>query len=65
MDKKVIAGRLKSLRGGTPIRAVAKDCGISHSALAMYENARRVPKDEIKIKLAKYYNTSIEDLFFT
>lgn len=65
VDKKSIAERLRALRGSKTVRDVARDCNISHSALAMYENGQRIPKDEIKIKLAKYYNTSIEDLFFT
>ena len=64
MDNKMIANRLKSIRGEKTIRQVAKDCQISYSALAMYETGQRVPKDAIKIKLARYYNTSVEALFF-
>ena len=44
---------------------VANDCGISVSALAMYESGKRMPRDEIKVKLARYYNTTVEALFFT
>ena len=64
MDSAVIAARLRKARGDKTIRGVAKDCGISHSALAMYETGQRIPKDEIKIRLARYYNTSVEALFF-
>ena len=35
------------------------------SALAMYEAGERVPRDEIKIKLAKIYNRSVNYIFFT
>ena len=65
MDKKVIGERLKKLRGDRTIRQAASDMGISYSTLAMYENGHRAPKDEIKIRIANYYGTSVEDLFFT
>lgn len=65
MDKKVIGERLKKLRGDKTIRQVAADCSISYSSLAMYENGHRVPRDEVKKKLADYFGTSIEALFFT
>ncbi len=64
MDKKIIGERLRKARGEKTIRQVAKDCGISYSALSMYEIGRRMPKDSVKIKLASYYNTSVEALFF-
>lgn len=65
MNKKVIGERLKKLRGEKTIRQVANDVGISYSTLAMYENGYRVPKDEVKRKLAHYFDTSVEALFFT
>ena len=65
MNKKVIAEKLRAARGSKTVREVAKDCGISFSALSMYETGQRIPKDEIKVKLANYYNTSVEALFFT
>lgn len=44
---------------------VAKDIGISPSALGMYELELRTPRDEVKIKLANYYGKSVQDIFFT
>lgn len=64
MDKKSIGKRLSQLRGNKTREEVASDLGISLSALQMYENAQRVPKDEIKIKLANYYKKSVQELFF-
>lgn len=64
MDKEKIANKLLKLRGDKTQEAVAKDVGISHSALAMYEGAKRIPRDEIKLALANYYGVSIEMLFF-
>ena len=61
---KEIGQRLRELRGETPRENVAKACNISASALSMYENGYRVPKDKVKIKLAKYFGTSVESIFF-
>ena len=66
MDSNKIAQRLKDLRENTykPRRVVAEDLGISESALTAYEMGARVPRDEIKIKLADYYETTVESIFF-
>lgn len=59
-----VGKRLIVLRGNKTQEKVASDCGISTSALAMYETGKRMPRDEIKVKLARYYNTTVEELFF-
>ena len=65
MNNKVMAEKLRKLRGNRSRQEVAEACGISVSALAMYEASERVPRDEIKIKLAKFYNRSGSYIFFT
>lgn len=65
MNTKIMAEKLRKLRGTKSRQEVAKACGISTSALAMYEAGERVPRDDIKIKLAKYYNRSVNYIFFT
>lgn len=65
MNKKSIAKRLIELRGKKSRETVANACGISVSALAMYEQGERIPRDDIKIRLAKYYNRSVNFIFFT
>lgn len=65
LDAKVIGERLRTLRGSIPRETVAKDNQISISALAMYETGQRVPRDRVKYSLAKYYNSTIESIFFT
>ena len=55
---------LKTLRGDRTIREVAGAIGISPSALAMYENEHRTPRDEVKVKLADFYKKSVQDIFF-
>ena len=64
LDKKEIGRRLTEARGNRSQRDVAKEIGISRSALAMYEIGVRVPKDEIKIRIAEFYGLSVQALFF-
>jgi transcriptional regulator with XRE-family HTH domain len=59
-----IAERLRTARGSVPREEVAKAVGVSVSAMSMYENSDRIPRDEIKIRLAKYYGTTVQALFF-
>lgn len=58
------SAKLVKLRGKRPQSEVAAACGISTSALAMYETGKRMPRDEIKIALSRYYNVSVGELFF-
>ncbi|WP_087945414.1 helix-turn-helix domain-containing protein [Solobacterium moorei] len=60
-----IGERLKRLRGDRTLKEVSERVGISESALSMYENGARIPRDEIKIKLANYYKKTIQSIFFT
>lgn len=64
MDKEIIAKRLTELRGERTQLEVAKALGISQSTYAMYETGKRIPTDETKIKIADYYNTSVQNIFF-
>lgn len=65
MDTAKIAARLRALRGTRSLGETARANEISASALSMYEAGNRIPRDEIKIKLAKYYNTTVEALFYS
>lgn len=64
LNKAIIASKLTKLRNNESRENVAESIGISVSALQMYENAKRIPKDEIKVKLANHYNVSVQWLFF-
>jgi putative transcriptional regulator len=46
------------------ITEAANQIGISHGMLAMLETRNRSGSDDTKIKVAKFYNMSIEDLFY-
>lgn len=60
-----IGSRLRELRGEKTQQTVADALGITKSALAMYEKDKRVPRDEVKVKVAKYYGVTVQSLFFT
>lgn len=64
MNAKEIGERLAALRGNKTQSKVANDIGISVSALAMYESGERIPRDNIKIRLAEYYSQPISVIFF-
>ena len=64
MDSKKIGERLVHLRGDKSQSIVAKACNISPSALSMYEQGERIPRDKYKIALAAYYHTTVQRLFF-
>lgn len=59
-----VAERLIKARGSKKREEVAAAIGVSLSAITMYENGERVPRDETKIKLAEYYNKTVQELFF-
>lgn len=59
-----IADRLIAARGATPRKVVADAIDISVSALTMYELGQRIPRDELKVKLANYYGCTVQELFF-
>ena len=62
---KAIGDRLRQLRGDRTQAAVADAVGVTDMAISQYEAGTRVPSDEMKIRLAKYYEASIEQLFYT
>lgn len=64
MDPIEIGRRLKELRGSRTREEVAGGLSISQSALAMYEQGERIPRDNIKIRIANFYGRTIEDIFF-
>ena len=56
--------KLRELRGSKTQQEAAEGIGITKSALAMYERDERVPRDEVKVRIADYYGVSVLFLFF-
>jgi putative transcriptional regulator len=50
---------------GLTISEAALRIGISHGMLAMMETKKRKGSDETKIKIAKFYEKSVEELFYS
>ena len=67
MDNVKIAEKLKELRRkkGVSVTEAATACDITPQALSQYESGDRVPRDEIKIRLANYYKKSVGAIFYT
>lgn len=57
--------KLRKLRGERSQDEMAKELGITKSSLAMYERNERVPRDEVKIRIAEYFGKSVQELFFS
>lgn len=64
MDSEKIAKKLVALRAEKSREEVAKAIGVSLSAMAMYETGARIPRDETKKRIAKYFGVTVEEIFF-
>jgi len=64
LDKKEIAERLKELRGDRTQQEVAQAVGVTTMAISLYESGERIPRDEIKVRLAAYYKRTVEYIFY-
>ena len=51
-------------RKGLSVLQVAYACGITEKSITDYEAGESIPRDEIKIALAKLYGVPVLDLFF-
>ena len=65
MNKLVIAERLIKLRGNKTQKEVAEAIGVAQSTYAMYETGQRMPSDEVKVRIAKYFKKTVQAIFFT
>ncbi len=61
----IIGQRLVKLRDIRPRAAVARALGISYTALVNYEKGVRIPKHETQMRIAAYYHTTVDELFYT
>ncbi|KYG86691.1 XRE family transcriptional regulator [Ruminococcus sp. DSM 100440] len=64
LSAKEIGKRLYELRGNIPREDVAKAIGVSVSAISMYENGDRIPRDSVKVKIAEFYKKTVQEIFF-
>ena len=65
MSNAEMGSKLRELRGEKTREDVARMIGVSVSAIQMYENGVRIPRDETKIKLANLYGKTVQEIFFS
>ncbi len=64
MAEKVRNEKLIKLCGKRSRADVARDLGITERALQSYELGDRVPRDDVKERIAAYYKRSVGHIFF-
>jgi putative transcriptional regulator len=64
MNTKAVGETLRKLRGSRTQSEVAKALDISISALSMYENGERIPRDEVKKRISELYGRTVQYIFF-
>lgn len=66
VDRVKIAETLRRLRRdrGETQEELADALGVTASSIGMYETGERIPRDEVKIKIAQHFNLSVGDIFF-
>lgn len=56
--------KLKELRGNRSQEEIAREIGVTKSSWAMYERNERIPRDEVKVKIASYFGKTVQEIFF-
>lgn len=63
--KYLVNKTMRSLRGTKTRKQVALELNIPESTYAMIEDGRRFPRKDLLLKISKYFDVSIETLFFS
>lgn len=66
VDRQSMANNLRELRlkKGLTQAETAKIFGVSPAAWGMYETGKRIPRDELKVQISKYFNRTVQTIFF-
>lgn len=59
-----IGEKLRALRGEKSQDRISSEIGVTKSSWAMYERNERVPRDEVKVKIADYFGITVQELFY-
>lgn len=65
IQKETTGMMLRKLRGDNTQEEIASALGITKSSWAMYERDERVPRDEVKIRIANFFGKTVQELFYT
>lgn len=65
-DETEVGLRLRALRKSAALsqRELAKKIMVSTAAITNYETGIRVPRDEIKIRIADFFEKTVQEIFF-
>ena len=56
--------KMRELRGKKTKEEVAKAIRVTFSSYVKYERDERVPRDEVKIRIADYFGSTVSEIFF-
>lgn len=56
--------KMRELRGNRTKEEVATAINVTCSSYIKYERDERTPRDEVKIRIAKYFDTTVSNIFF-
>lgn len=65
IDAQTIGERLRALRDTKTQKEVGDAIGVTAMAISQYERGERVPSDSVKVALARYFNSTVEAIFFS
>lgn len=66
MDPVQIGQKIRTLREkkNETVEQLSNALEVSASAITMYETGKRIPRDEIKIRIAEHFIVPVESIFF-
>lgn len=64
IDQRKLGRSLMMLRGDRTQTELAQALNISDSAIRMYESGSRIPEDNIKLAYSKFFQKTVDELFF-
>ena len=56
--------KMRALRGEKTKEEVANAVEVTYSSYTKYERDERVPRDEVKVRIANYFGKSVGEIFF-
>ena len=56
--------KMRELRGSKTKEEVANAINVTFSSYVKYERDERVPRDEVKIRIANYFGSTVGEIFF-
>lgn len=64
MNNNILGNRIRSLREKQQISqlSLAEKLNVSNSTLSQYEGGQRIPSDDVKIRIAQFFNVSVDYL---